>query len=83
MPNRMLRCVGGPSDGRRVEFPGGVDEMPIINPIHIPDPRPGEISQSFPATEYAALFIKTPDGEIEFAAPSGWTIARALHFALK
>ena len=82
MPTQTVRCVGGPSDGRRVEFPGGVEEMPIIDPIHIPDPQPGKITQSFPATLYMLREMRTPDGEIRFATPVSWSMGQALRHAL-
>lgn len=79
MPERVLRCIGGPSDGRRVSFPGGVDDMPIIDPI--PDPTPATVARgSFKSTMYTAQTIKTPDGEIEFATVGSinWALRKQL-----
>lgn len=82
MPARTLRCIGGPSNNRHIEVPGGVEEINVINPIAEPTPELVKVG-SFKATQYVVRAMRTPDGEIEFLSPASWSTYQALCLALR
>ena len=80
---QSVRCVGGPYDGRRVQWLGGssmlvrpkmhIDDGPLAGPCTDPEPIP----MPHP-TEYVLRMLAGPRRRYYYAAPREWSDDRCI-----
>lgn len=88
-----MRCIGGPSHGRRVHVPDGAHYVNVVDPMQMHGPSfsapmvgPAEVSITT-ATDYTRRTLRQvlPNGdvdEIQYLAPEGMRDLAALRSAL-